>query len=91
MRAQTERAVAEADRLVFIADARAGLSSEDQFVARELRRSGKPVTLALNKAEGLDAEWSRPTSTRWARRAARHLREPRPGLRDPDGAGAGGL
>jgi len=56
MRAQTERAVREADRLIFIADARAGLSPQDQFVARELRRSGKPVTLALNKAEGLDAD-----------------------------------
>src|SRR6516225_7150387 len=54
MRAQTERAVAEADRLIFLADARAGLSPQDQFVARELRRSGKPVTLVLNKAEGLD-------------------------------------
>jgi GTP-binding protein len=56
MRAQTERAVTEADRLIFVIDARAGLSPEDQFVARELRRSGKPVTLALNKAEGLDAD-----------------------------------
>jgi len=56
IRAQTERAVAEADRLVFVIDARAGLSPEDQFVALELRRSGKPVTLALNKAEGLDAD-----------------------------------
>src|SRR6267378_2574089 len=53
MRAQTERAVAEADRLVFLADARAGLSPQDHFVARELRRSGKPVTLALNKTDGL--------------------------------------
>ncbi len=56
MRAQTERAVAEADRLVFLADARAGLTPQDQFVARELRRSGKAVTLVLNKAEGLDAD-----------------------------------
>jgi GTP-binding protein len=56
MRAQTERAVAEADRLVFLTDARAGLSPQDYFVAGELRRSGKPVTLALNKAEGLDAD-----------------------------------
>ena len=56
MRAQTERAVAEADRLIFLADARGGLSPQDQFVARELRRSGKPVTLALNKAEGLDED-----------------------------------
>jgi GTPase len=56
IRAQTERAVSEADRLIFIADARAGLAPQDHFVARELRRSGKPVTLALNKAEGLDAD-----------------------------------
>jgi GTPase len=56
MRAQTERAVAEADRLIFLADARGGLSPQDEFVARALRRSGKPVTLALNKAEGLDPE-----------------------------------
>ncbi len=54
MRAQTERAVAEADLLIFMADARAGLTPQDHFVARELRRSGKPVFLAVNKAEGLD-------------------------------------
>jgi GTP-binding protein len=56
MRTQTERAVEEADRLIFLADARAGLSPQDYFVARELRRSGKPVTLVLNKAEGLDSD-----------------------------------
>jgi GTP-binding protein len=56
MRAQTERAVEEADRLVFLADAREGLTPQDHFVVRELRRSGKPVTLVLNKAEGLDAD-----------------------------------
>jgi GTP-binding protein len=56
MREQTERAVAEADRLILLADARAGLAAQDWFVARELRRSGKPVTLALNKAEGLDPD-----------------------------------
>ena len=56
MRAQTERAVAEADHLVLLADARAGLSPQDHFVVRELRRAGKPVTLALNKAEGLDPD-----------------------------------
>jgi GTP-binding protein len=56
MRAQAERAVHEADRLIFVADARAGLAPQDRFVANELHRSGKPVTLALNKAEGLDAD-----------------------------------
>lgn len=54
MRLQTERAVAEADVLVFLADARSGLTPQDHFVARELRRSGKKVVLAVNKAEGLD-------------------------------------
>ena len=54
MRLQTERAVAEADVLVFLADARTGLTPQYHFVARELRRSGKPVFLAVNKAEGLD-------------------------------------
>ena len=55
MRIQTEHAIQEADRLIFMADARAGLTPQDQFFARELRRSGKPVFLAVNKAEGLDA------------------------------------
>ena len=54
MRIQTERAVEEADRLVLLADARAGLTTQDLFVARELHRAGKPVFLAINKAEGLD-------------------------------------
>ncbi len=54
MRAQTERAVAEADRIVLITDARSGLTPQDELIARDLRRSGKPITLAVNKAEGLD-------------------------------------
>ncbi|HEY4339377.1 MAG TPA: ribosome biogenesis GTPase Der [Steroidobacteraceae bacterium] len=56
MRIQTERAVAEADRLVFIVDARAGLTPQDEIIARELRRSGKPIVLAVNKIESLDAQ-----------------------------------
>jgi GTP-binding protein len=55
MRIQTERAVQEADRLILLADARAGVTAQDLFVARELHRAGKPVFLAINKAEGLDA------------------------------------
>ena len=54
MRIQTEHAIREADRLIFVADARAGLTPQDQFFANELRRSGKPVFLAVNKAEGLE-------------------------------------
>jgi GTPase len=56
MRAQTERAVAEADRLILLVDGRGGLTPQDDFVARELRKSGKPTTLAVNKAEGLDPD-----------------------------------
>ncbi|HMD58344.1 MAG TPA: ribosome biogenesis GTPase Der [Steroidobacteraceae bacterium] len=56
MRIQTEKAVAEADYLLLLTDARAGVTPQDYFVAAELRRSGKRVTLAVNKAEGLDAE-----------------------------------
>jgi GTPase len=55
MRIQTEHAIREADRLLFVADARAGLTPQDQFFARELRKSGKPVYLAVNKAEGLES------------------------------------
>jgi GTP-binding protein len=56
MRVQTEKAVIEADRIIFLVDARTGLTSQDEFVARELRRAGKPVTLAVNKGEGLDPD-----------------------------------
>ena len=92
MRAQTERAVAEADRLVFLADARAGLSPQDHFVAGELRRSGKPVTLVLNKAEGLDADIvAADFHSLGFGRAARDCRRARPGLRGAHGAGAGRL
>ncbi|MDR2215811.1 MAG: ribosome biogenesis GTPase Der [Nevskiaceae bacterium] len=55
MRAQTERAIAEADRLILVVDGRAGLTAEDMAVAKLLHRSGKPVVLAVNKSEGMDA------------------------------------
>jgi GTP-binding protein len=55
MRIQTEHAIKEADRLIFVADARDGLTPQDQFFANELRRAGKPVFLAVNKAEGLES------------------------------------
>jgi GTP-binding protein len=54
MRVQTERAIEEADRLILVVDGRAGLTTEDTAVARLLHRAGKPVVLAVNKAEGLD-------------------------------------
>jgi GTP-binding protein len=54
MRIQTERAIAEADRLIQLVDGRAGLTNDDREVARLLLRSGKQVVLAVNKAEGMD-------------------------------------
>ncbi len=56
MRTQTEKALEECDRVIFLADARAGLTAQDHYVAGQLRRAGKPVSLAINKAEGLDAD-----------------------------------
>ncbi len=50
--AQARRAIEEADVLVFLVDARAGLIPDDAEIARSLRRSGKRVILALNKVEG---------------------------------------
>src|SRR5215207_1926152 len=52
MRAQTEAAVAEADAVLFVIDARAGLLPADRPFADLARRSGKPVILIANKAEG---------------------------------------
>ena len=52
MRAQTEAALAEADAIMFVIDARAGILPADQPFAELARRSGKPVILVANKAEG---------------------------------------
>jgi GTPase len=52
MRGQTMRAVDEADVIVFVTDAKEGLTSMDKDVARLLRRSGKPVLVAANKVDG---------------------------------------
>ena len=53
---QTERAIAEADRLIILVDGRAGVTPQDQFVAQLARRSGKPLWLAVNKTEGFDPD-----------------------------------
>ncbi|MEJ5197290.1 MAG: ribosome biogenesis GTPase Der [Anaerolineae bacterium] len=51
IRAQAEVAIEEADVIVFLVDARDGLTAADQDVAEVLRRSGRPVILAANKAD----------------------------------------
>lgn len=52
MRAQTELAIEEADLSLFIYDAREGVTPLDEVFAALLRRRGKPVIIAANKAEG---------------------------------------
>ncbi len=56
MARQSWQAVEEADAVVFLVDARAGLTAADETIARRLRTSGKPVVLAVNKTDGLDAD-----------------------------------
>src|ERR1700704_6285973 len=53
MAQQTKQAIAEADIVIFIVDGRDGLAPQDTVIADMLRRSGRPVILAVNKAEGL--------------------------------------
>jgi len=53
MARQTQAAVAEADAVVFVVDARSGVSGQDHDIARYLRSAGKHVLLAVNKAEGM--------------------------------------
>jgi GTPase len=52
MRAQTEAAIEEADIVLFVIDARAGILPADRPFAEMARRSGKPVIVVANKAEG---------------------------------------
>ncbi|WP_210483188.1 ribosome biogenesis GTPase Der [Microvirga antarctica] len=52
MRAQTEAAIMDADVILFVIDARVGILPADRPFAEMVRRSGKPVILVANKAEG---------------------------------------
>ncbi len=56
MRVQTRQAIEEGDAVILLVDGREGLTPADRELANYLRRSGKPVTLAVNKAEGLDPD-----------------------------------
>jgi GTP-binding protein len=56
MRAQTEAAIAEADLVLFLIDAKSGTTPDDRVFADLVRRSGKPVVLVANKAEARGAE-----------------------------------
>lgn len=53
MAKQTRQAVAESDVVIFVVDARAGISAQDHDIANYLRKLGKPTLLIANKAEGM--------------------------------------
>jgi len=59
VRRQVLMAVEEADLLVFVVDGRAGVTGLDEEIAGILRKSGRPVLLAINKVDG--AEQDAPT------------------------------
>lgn len=56
MRSQTLTAVDEADLVLFMIDAKFGLTADDKTFADILRRSNKPVVLVANKAEAKDSD-----------------------------------
>ncbi len=56
MREQTEAAIAQADLVLFLIDARAGVTAADEIFADLVRKHGKPVVLTANKSEGRAAE-----------------------------------
>ena len=53
MAKQTRQAVAEADVVLFVVDARGGVSAQDHEIAKYLRRLGKSAIVVANKAEGM--------------------------------------
>ncbi|MGQ0671891.1 MAG: ribosome biogenesis GTPase Der [Hyphomicrobium sp.] len=56
MRQQSEAAIAAADLVLFVIDARAGITGADETFARAVRASGRPVILVANKCEGRSSE-----------------------------------
>lgn len=53
---QVEIAIDEADAVVLVVDHKSGLTAEDTWIAERLRRSSKPVAVAVNKSEGVAGE-----------------------------------
>jgi GTP-binding protein len=54
MARQTEQAIIEADAVVFVTDARAGIAPGDHLIAQKLRRLKRKVHVAVNKSEGME-------------------------------------
>ncbi len=54
MQGQVRRAIEEADHILFLVDAQTGMAPDDLEVAGRLRRTGKPLTLVVNKTDHRD-------------------------------------
>lgn len=54
IRAQVEIAIEEADVIVFVVDAKVGITRDDRIVAKMLYKSNKPVIVAVNKVDSYD-------------------------------------
>src|SRR5262245_27130957 len=64
IRQQTECAIAEADLILFVVDARQGVTSDDQEIALQLHKTGKCVLLVANKVEMAGVELEMPLMCR---------------------------
>lgn len=51
---QAMQAIQDADKVLFVVDGKSGITPEDTAIAKILRRTGKPVFLAVNKTESMD-------------------------------------
>lgn len=51
---QALQAIQDADKVLFVVDGKSGITPEDRSIAETLRRSGKPIILAVNKTESID-------------------------------------
>jgi GTP-binding protein len=56
MAKQTKQAIAEADAVIFVTDARAGLTPDDKRIAEELRKLKPRMWIAVNKSEGMQPD-----------------------------------
>ncbi len=56
MAKQTLLALEESDKVLLLVDARSGITSGDEMIADMIRRSGKPVTVVINKIDGINPE-----------------------------------
>ncbi len=56
MLAQTQMAMSDADLILWVVDARLGLTPQDQMLVKAMRKINKPLILVINKREGLSPE-----------------------------------